>query len=90
MKFYLEEYPDTFSELDKIRKLRNDLAHSTIDVTEPALEKANNGDIGFVFYKNGERHVKVISREKANDYEVRVNMLSGNIMDIAKNFNVVI
>ena len=54
------------------------------------MKKAINGDMGFVFFKNGERYVKVVSREKANDYEVRVNMISGNIKDIGELFGVVI
>ena len=82
--FYLEEYPEIFNELEKIRKFRNELAHATIDVSDKALERGPEIGIGFVFYKNGKKHVKVISPKQAEDYHVRTNMLLSNLTNLLR------
>jgi len=83
--FYIKDKDNDclFKDLDRLRKFRNDLAHATIDVSEKAHKNADK-EVGFVFYKNGERKTKIVSFKKADDYRVKANMVSGCLTEIGR------
>ena len=81
---YLDNYPNLFSELEKVRKFRNKIAHATIDVSDTALDKKEIDGVGFVFYKNGKRQVQFITLQEAENREVEINMISCNMHDIKR------
>jgi len=83
--FYIKDKDNDclFKDLDRLRKFRNDLAHATIDVSEKAHKNADK-EVGFVFYKNGERKTKLVSFKKADDYGVKANMVSGCLTEIGR------
>ncbi|MBQ0798886.1 MAG: hypothetical protein KBT63_06340 [Porticoccaceae bacterium] len=87
LDFYLEDKEWFFSDLEKLRKFRNDLAHATLDVSEKAHKKAET-QVGFIFYKNGKRHTKVVTFERADEYRVKANMVSDCLNDIARIYGI--
>jgi len=87
LDFYIEKNEWLFKDLNKLLKFRNDLAHATIDVSEKAHKNAEK-QVGFIFYKNGKRHIKVITFEQADDYRVKANMINGCLSDISKLYGI--
>jgi hypothetical protein len=72
-----------FTEFEDIRKLRNDLAHSTIDVPREARLRGLTS-VGFVNFKDGEQKVRTITTQEADDYDAKIGTLLGKLGDIAK------
>ena len=81
--FYIKDNACLFKDLESLREFRNDVAHATIDVSEKAHKNADK-EVGFVFYKNGERKTKIVSFKKADDYRVKANMVSGRLTEIGR------
>ncbi len=73
-----------FSDLKDLREFRNTLAHATIDVSDKALTKDPKQEIGFVYYKNGERAVKQVTREMADKFEIKANMVHTGMIELGK------
>lgn len=80
---YLEENDWLFSDLEKLKNLRNKLAHATIDTSERAHIKAGT-EVGFISYENGKTKTKVVTFEKADELRVKANMISGCLNDISR------
>lgn len=51
----MRSYPDLKGRLDKLRKLRNKMAHSFPDTTDEYLAKKYTERVRFLWYKNGRR-----------------------------------
>jgi hypothetical protein len=81
--FYIKDKDNAylFKDLNSLREFRNELAHATVDVSEKAHKNADR-ELGFVFYKNGERKTRIVSFKKADDYRVKANMVSGRFTEI--------
>ena len=78
----LRDYEEQFSKFGKLRKFRNVLAHSMIDVSEGA-HRSSEHQVGFVTFRNAERQVRVVTFREAEDYEVIANDFSGWLRGIA-------
>jgi hypothetical protein len=83
-EFIRENWPNVFSDLKELRDFRNTLAHATIDVSDEALAKGPDVEVGFVHFKNGERHVDRITPQIANDYEVKANMVHTCLIELGR------
>ena len=81
--FYIKDNAFLFKDLDSLREFRNNVAHATIDVSEKAHKNADK-EVGFVFYRNGERKTKIVSFKKADDCRVKANMVSGRLTEIGR------
>ncbi len=82
--FLCEHWPDLFSDLKALRDFRNTLAHATIDVTDEALAKGPDVEVGFIHFKNGERKVERITPQVANDFEVKANMVHTSLIELGR------
>jgi hypothetical protein len=81
--WYLERHtPNVFKDLHEVREFRNTLAHATVDVSEEALAKDPAKEVGFVYYKDGQRKVKLVTAEIATEIQVRANMVSTSLMEL--------
>ncbi len=79
---YLENHPDLLKQFDSVRDYRNQLAHATLDVSDEQLTKPEVDGIGFVYYKDGQRQVHFVSLADAEEKQVEINMLLGNLNEL--------
>jgi len=63
---FSEEYPDFFSQLEKIRKFRNRLAHAHLDTSDKFIAEGHEDRIRIVFYEDGIAKTQVITVEDSN------------------------
>jgi hypothetical protein len=88
--WYLDREPDVFRSLRELREFRNTLAHATVDVSDEALAKGAEREIGFVYYRDGERRVRQVTPEMANDFNVKASMVHTSLIELGRLFGFVI
>lgn len=87
--WYLERHtPNVFKDLHEVREFRNTLAHAAVDVSDEALAKDPKQEIGFVYYKDGERRVKQVTAKIADDIQVKANVVSTSLIELGRLFGV--
>jgi hypothetical protein len=60
-------HPSLFSQLGKIRRLRNRLAHSHLDTSDEFMARGYTDRIQLVFYEDGTEKTQVITIEEYNE-----------------------
>jgi len=78
--FYWNDYSYDLEHLDSIRRFRNKIAHSIIDVSDSALERPIEKGIGFVEWDKGVPMTEI----QLNDWIVKANMVSSCLSDIKR------
>jgi len=73
-----------FRDLETVRKLRNTLAHATVDVSDEALAKDPKEELGFVYYRNGRREVKHVTPLILRDLDVKVSMIVTRLIELGR------
>ena len=76
---FLEENREALNALDEIAQFRNQLAHSTIDVSESALKRPIEEGIGFIGWKAG----KPLTELEFQSWEVKANMIHSCLSTLA-------
>lgn len=60
----LKENTELINNLDKIKRFRNTLVHSMLDNSDDFLEKKHQDRIRVVYYKDGEKKTRTITRKE--------------------------
>lgn len=83
--WYLTDHtPNVFKDLHEVREFRNTLAHATVDVSDEALAKDPAQEVGFVYYKDGQRKVKQVTAETGERVQVKANMVYSSLIELGR------
>lgn len=75
---YYESNKNIFSTFGEVKEFRDSLAHSIVDVSDPALERGIEEGIGFILWKDS----KPISDIDFNDWELKSNQIYTMIREV--------
>ena len=75
----MQSYPDLKDRLDKLRKLRNRMAHSFPDTTDEYLAEKYHHRVRFVWYKHGRREYEDITW---TDAQKRIHEAGELVLDV--------
>jgi hypothetical protein len=60
------QHPDLFTKLERIRRVRNNLAHARLDTSDEWMSRREKDRIQIIYYKNGKSRTEVITVEESN------------------------
>ena len=77
---YWDDNGQFLQDLKQLQELRNKLAHSIVDVSNPALERPIDQGVGFVQWNGG----VPITEQELDQWCAQANMVSGTLADIKR------